>query len=59
MGQKISVTVTISTEADVDFDPQSLAYEFEAKLDVGGFYPRVKILETGSFNLGQAPANTN
>jgi len=28
-----------------------LKYEFEAKLDVGGFYPRIRVSETGSFNL--------
>ncbi len=34
----------------------ALDYEFEAKLDVGGYYPRVKISETGRFNLGQVRA---
>ncbi len=37
----------------------ALEYEFEAKLDVGGFYPRVKISEAGSFNLSQVQAKPN
>ncbi len=37
----------------------ALEYEFEAKLDVGGLYPRVKISESGSFNLGQTSATKN
>jgi hypothetical protein len=28
-----------------------LEYGFEAKLDVGGLYPRIKVQETGKFNL--------
>ena len=31
---------------------KALEYEFEAKLDVGGFYPSLKVSETGTFNLG-------
>ena len=31
---------------------QQLLWEFEAKLDVGGLYPRIKVLETGQFDLG-------
>jgi LEA14-like dessication related protein len=29
----------------------ALEYEFEAKLDVGGYYPRIKVQESGSFNF--------
>lgn len=28
-----------------------IEYEFEAKLDVGGLYPRIKVRETGNLNL--------
>lgn len=31
---------------------KALEYEFEAKLDVGGFYPSLRVAETGTFNLG-------
>jgi len=31
---------------------EPLEYEFKAKLDVGGFFPALKISETGTFNLG-------
>jgi hypothetical protein len=31
--------------------PSALEYDFEAKLDVGGFYPRIKVQESGSFQL--------
>jgi len=31
---------------------RQLEYEFEAKLDVGGFLPSLKVSETGTFNLG-------
>lgn len=31
---------------------KALEYEFEAKLDVGGFYPSLRVSETGTFNLG-------
>jgi len=31
---------------------KQLEYEFEAKLDVGGFLPSLRVSETGSFNLG-------
>lgn len=31
---------------------KQLEYEFEAKLDVGGFFPSLRISETGTFNLG-------
>lgn len=38
---------------DLMGDPEeSLEYSFEAKLDVGGFYPRIKISESGEFRLG-------
>jgi hypothetical protein len=30
---------------------ESLEYAFEAKLDVGGIYPSIKVAETGVFNL--------
>lgn len=30
----------------------ALEYDFEAKLDVGGFYPRIKVQESGSLQLG-------
>ena len=37
---------------------ETLEYEFEAKLDVGGFYPRIKIRESGDFSMGdQAPGS--
>ncbi len=32
-------------------EPESLEYAFEAKLDVGGFMPSIKVSETGSFDL--------
>jgi hypothetical protein len=32
---------------------QQLEWEFEAKLDVGGLYPRIKVRETGEFDLGK------
>jgi LEA14-like dessication related protein len=28
-----------------------LQYEFEAKLDTGGFFPSIRVKESGSFNL--------
>ena len=31
---------------------KQLEYEFQAKLDVGGFFPSLKVSETGTFNLG-------
>ena len=31
---------------------KQLEYKFEAKLDVGGFLPSLKVSETGTFNLG-------
>ena len=31
---------------------RQLEYEFEAKLDVGGYLPSLKVSETGTFNLG-------
>jgi LEA14-like dessication related protein len=31
---------------------KQLEYEFEAKLDVGGFLPSLRVSETGMFNLG-------
>ena len=31
---------------------KQLEYEFEAKLDVGGFFPSLRVSETGMFNLG-------
>jgi hypothetical protein len=30
---------------------EALAYEFEAKLDLGGLYPSIRVRENGSFNL--------
>lgn len=33
---------------------QQLDWEFEAKLDVGSLYPRIKVKEAGSLNLGAA-----
>lgn len=30
----------------------SFTYEFEAKLDLAGFYPSIYVTETGEFNLG-------
>jgi LEA14-like dessication related protein len=33
----------------------ALDFEFEAKLDVGGLYPRIKVQESGSFKLGPQP----
>jgi hypothetical protein len=41
----------------------TLEYEFKAKLDLGGFYPSIKVRETGEINLGggtnpqQSPEN--
>jgi hypothetical protein len=41
----------------------TLKYEFKAKLDLGGFYPSIKVRETGEINLGggtnpqQSPEN--
>lgn len=32
----------------------ALEYEFEAKLDVGGLYPRIRVRETGQFDLVNA-----
>jgi LEA14-like dessication related protein len=31
---------------------KQLEYEFEAKLDVGGFLPSLRVSDTGMFNLG-------
>ena len=31
----------------------ALEYEFEAKLDVGGLYPSIRVRETGELNLAQ------
>lgn len=35
----------------------ALEYEFEAKLDVGGLYPRIKVRETGQFDLSNSGKN--
>jgi hypothetical protein len=32
---------------------ESVEYEFEAKLDLGGLYPSIKVRETGQINLNQ------
>ena len=36
---------------------QPLEYEFEAKLDVGGFFPSLRVSETGSLNLGNTTSD--
>ena len=42
----------------VQAQDQPLEYEFEAKLDVGGFFPSLRVSETGSFNQGDtSPSN--
>lgn len=33
---------------------ESLEYEFEAKLDLDGLYPSIRVRERGEFNLGPA-----
>lgn len=39
--------------ADMAQSPEKqLEYEFEAKLDVGGIFPSLRVSETGMFNLG-------
>jgi hypothetical protein len=35
---------------------ESLNYEFEAKLDLGGLYPSIKVRERGDFNLQRKAA---
>lgn len=37
---------------------ESLEYEFKAKLDLGGLYPSIKLIETGLINLNN-PASGN
>jgi LEA14-like dessication related protein len=37
---------------------ESLEYEFKAKLDLGGLYPSIKVIETGLINLNN-PASGN
>jgi len=34
---------------------ESLAYEFEAKLDLQGLYPSIRVSERGSFSLNPSP----
>jgi len=34
-----------------------LKYEFKAKLDVGGFYPDIRVKETGEINLAERVGN--
>ena len=41
----------------VKADDRPLEYEFEAKLDVGGFFPSLRVSETGSFNLGNTSSS--
>ena len=36
---------------------QPLEYKFEAKLDVGGFFPSLRVSETGSLNLGNTTSD--
>jgi len=38
---------------------ESFEYEFKAKLDLGGFYPSIKIKETGDINLNNRQARDN
>lgn len=38
----------------VNSPEETLEYEFKAKLDMGGFYPSIKIKESGEFNLNGA-----
>ena len=34
---------------------EQLEWEFEAKLDIGGFYPHINVREMGNFNLNPNP----
>lgn len=36
----------------------SMEYEFKAKLDVGGFYPSLRVTEHGDIDLRKRPAST-
>ena len=36
---------------------EPLEYEFEARLDLAGFYPSIKVAETGTLNLGNQPSS--
>jgi len=43
--------------AMVQAHDQPLEYEFEAKLDVGGVFPSLRVSETGSLNLGNTTSD--
>jgi hypothetical protein len=34
---------------------EKLSYDFEAKLDPKGFYPSIRVRESGNFDLGPSP----
>jgi hypothetical protein len=34
---------------------ESLEYDFEAKLDLQGFYPSIRVSESGAFDLRPSP----
>jgi hypothetical protein len=36
-------------------DNDSLAYDFEAKLDLQGMYPSIRVGESGAFDLQASP----
>ncbi len=36
---------------------EALQYEFEARLDVGGFFPSLRVSQTGTFDLGNTTSN--
>jgi len=41
----------------MNLDDEELQYEFEARLDTGGFFPSIRVSEAGSFSLNDGSVN--
>lgn len=41
----------------MSLDGDELQYKFEARLDTGGFFPSIRVSETGSFSLNDGSVN--
>ena len=41
----------------MNLDDEELQYEFEARLDTGGFFPSIRVSEAGSFSLSDGSVN--
>jgi hypothetical protein len=48
----IRLLAELMGQSSIDQAPSAIEYEFEAKLDVGGLNPRIKVQEAGSLQLG-------